>query len=83
MFYSRTGKSVFYAVVYGLMYHKMEDTSSISKLFIEDTEKVLGKDLYFQLKKAEPDVILDYTISGFFDRCRIMNSLLAEFGFCF
>ena len=51
MFYSRTGKQFFYAMVYGLMYHKMEDASPISKLFIKDAEKVLGKDIYFQLKK--------------------------------
>ena len=71
----------FYAVVYGLMYHKMENQTPISKISIEHAEKVLRRDLCFKLKKTEPDVMLDYTIFGFFDWCRILNKLLAEFGF--
>ena len=63
------------------MYHKIEDATPISKIFIEDVEKVLGKDLYFQLQKTEPYVMLDYTVFGFFDRCRNMNKLWVEFGF--
>ena len=43
------------------MYHKIEDSTPILKIFIEDVEKVLGKDLYFQLQKIEPYVMLDYT----------------------
>ena len=81
IFYSRARKSVFCAVVYGLMYHEIEDATPISKIVIEDVEKVLGKDLYFQLQKIEPYVMLDYTVFGFFDRCRNMNKLLVEFGF--
>ena len=57
----------FYAVVYGLMYHKMENQTPISKISIEHAEKVLRRDLCFKLKKTEPDVMLDYTIFGFFD----------------
>ena len=63
------------------MYHKIEDATPISKIFIEDVEKVLGKDLYFQLQKTEPYVMLDYTVFGFFDRYRNMNKLWVEFGF--
>ena len=62
------------------MYQKIKDATPVSKIFIEDAEKILGKKLYFELQKIKPSVMLDYTVFGYFDRCRIMNRVLAEFG---
>ena len=73
----------FYAVIYGLMYHKMKDATPVSKILIKDAEEILGKKLYFELQKIKPVVMLDYTFFGFFDRCRTMNRVLSEFGFFF
>ena len=82
MFYSRARKSYFfYAIVYGLMYHKIKGATPISNISIDDAEKTLGREFYFELQKIKPDVMLDYTVFGFFNRCRIMNRVLAEFGF--
>ena len=72
----------FYAVVYRLMYHKIKD-SPISNISIDDAEKTLWREFYFELQKIKSDVMLDYTFFGFFDWCRIMNRVLAEFGFFF
>ena len=63
------------------MYQKIKDATPVSKIFIEDAEKILGKKLYFELQKIKPSVMLDYTVFGYFDRCRVMNRVLAEFGF--
>ena len=53
------------------MYQKIKDATPVSKIFIEDAEKSLGKKLYFELQKIKPSVMLDYTVFGYFDRCRI------------
>ena len=63
------------------MYQKIKDATPVSKIFIKDAEKILGKKLYFELQKTKPSVMLDYTVFGYFGRCRIMNGILAEFGF--
>ena len=64
------------------MYHKIKDATPISKILIEDAEKILGREFYFELQKIKPDVMLDYTVFCFFlDRYRIMNRVLAEFGY--
>ena len=62
------------------MYQKIKDATPVSKIFIEDAEKSLGKKLCFELQKIKPSVMLDYTVFGYFDRCRITNRVLAEFG---
>ena len=71
----------FYAVLYGLMYHKIKDATPISKISIDDAEKTVGRDFYFELQKIKPAVMLDYTVFGFFDRCKTMNWVLSRFGF--
>ena len=63
------------------MYHKIKGATPISNISIDDAEKTLGREFYFELQKIKPDVMLDYTVFGFFNRCRIMNRVLAEFGF--
>ena len=63
------------------MYHKIKDATPISNISIDDAEKTLGRKFYFELQKLKPDVMLYYTVFGFFDQCRIMNRVLAEFGF--
>ena len=70
----------FYAVVYGL-YQKIKDAPPITKVLVEDAEKILGKTFYFELQKIKQDVMLNYTFFGFFNRCKLMNRVLAEFGF--
>ena len=44
-------------------------------------KEILGQDFYLALKEIEPDVMLDHTIFGFFERCSIMNEVLAKFGY--
>ena len=44
-------------------------------------KEILEADSYLQLKEIEPDVMLDHTIFGFFERCTKMNKVLAKFGY--
>ena len=47
----------------------------------DQIKEILGQDFYLALKEIEPDVMLDHTIFGFFERCTIMNEVLAKFGY--
>ena len=66
----------FYSVVYGRMSQKTENKSNIDQF-----KEILGQDFYLALNEIEPDVMLDHTIFGFFERCSIMNEVLAKFGY--
>lgn len=57
---------LFFSVVYGPMFHKGEETN-IDKT---GAQKVLGDDLYFDLKDIESENFLDKTLFGFFERCQ-------------
>ena len=70
---------LFYAVVYGLMHHKLQK-NTLTSLELKFVEEVLGRDFFFKLKRIEPKTDLDYTGFGFFERCQLMNETLAEFG---
>ena len=71
---------LFYAVVYGLMHHKLQK-NTLTSLELKFVEEVLGRDFFFKLKRIEPKTDLDYTGFGFFERCQLMNETLAEFGY--
>ena len=47
----------------------------------DQIKEILGQDFYLALKEIEPDVMLDHTIFGFFERCTIMTEVLAKFGY--
>ena len=66
----------FYSIVYGLMFQKTEKRPEL-----DFAKEVLGSDFYLALTEIEPDVMLDHTIFGFFDRCTKMNEVLAKFGY--
>ena len=63
------------------MYHKIKDATPISKISIDDAEEMVGRDFYFELQKIKRTVMLDYTVFGFFDRCKTMNWFLSQFEF--
>ena len=68
----------FYAVVYGIMYNKING----QQIFLEDAEKTLGTDLFFELKKIEKSTMLDHSIFFFFfNRCQSINNVLNYFGY--
>ena len=49
----------------------------------EDAQKVMGDYLYFDLIEIEPETLLDKTLFGFFDRCYVINKVLAKHGLFF
>ena len=65
----------FYSVIYGLMFQKTKNPD------LDLAKEILEADSYLQLKEIEPDVMLDHTIFGFFERCTKMNKVLAKFGY--
>ena len=67
----------FYAVVYGLMYCK----SNGGNVFLENAEETLGDELFIELKKIEKSTMLNHSIFGFFDPCKLINDVLCEYGF--
>ena len=71
----------FYAVVYGLMHEKLKKQTLTTAILLKDAEEVLGTEFFLKLKEIEPDVKLDYTIFGFFDRCQLINNVLYEHGY--
>ena len=66
----------FYSVVYGLISQKTEKKTNFDQF-----KEILGHNFYLALEEIEPDVMLDHTIFGFFERCSIMNEVLAKFGY--
>ena len=66
----------FHSVVYDLMFQKTE-----KRLNLDLAKEILGTDFYLALKEIEPDVMLDHTIFGFFERCTRINEVLAKFGY--
>ena len=67
----------FYAVVYGLMYCKNNE----GNVFLENSEETLGNELFIEVKKIEKSTMLDHSIFGFFDPCKLINDVLCEYGF--
>ena len=51
------------------------------KMWKKDAQKILGDDLYFDLKGIESETMLDKTLFGFFESCYKINSVIAKHGF--
>ena len=66
---------LFCSLIYGLMFQKTKKTD------LDLAKEILEADFFLQLKEIEPDVMLDHTIFGFFERCTKMNEVLAKFGY--
>lgn len=64
----------FYAVIYGLMYNKLNG----GNFELENAEETLGHDFFIKLKEIEASVMLDHSIFGFSDRCCQINEVLSE-----
>ena len=67
----------FYSIIYGLLYNKLNGKN----IKLENTEKILGKNLFTDLKKIEKKTMLDHCIFGYFDQCQLINEILSEHGF--
>ena len=76
-FPSDLDNQIFYAVVCGIMYNKINR----QQIFLEDAEKTLGTDLFFELKKVEKSTMLGHWIFGFFNCCQSINNVLNDFGY--
>ena len=70
---------LFYAVLYGIMYCKLSGLS----VELQFAERVLGSELFIELKKTKKSTVLDLSIFVFFDRCQVINEVLSEYGFFF
>ena len=70
---------LFCAVLYGIMYCKLSGLS----VQLQFAERVLGSELFIELKKTKKSTVLDLSIFGFFDRCQVINEVLSEYGFFF
>ena len=70
---------LFYAVLYGIMYCKLSRLS----VELQFAERVLGSELFIELKKTKKSTVLDLSIFVFFDRCQVINEVLSEYGFFF
>ena len=51
---------IFYAVVYGLMYCKLNG----QKVLLENAKETLGSEFFNELKKTEKSTMLDHSIFG-------------------
>ena len=67
----------FCSVIYGIMHQKTEGKN----LELKFAEEILGREFFLKLKEIEPDIMLDHTIFGFFNRCTLINELIAQFGY--
>ena len=50
-------------------------------VFLENAEETLGNELFIELKKIEKSTMLNHSIFGFFDPCKLINDVLCEYGF--
>ena len=45
---------------------------------LEKAKETLGDDFFLKLKEVEASVMLDYTLFGYFERCRLINEVLSR-----
>ena len=64
----------FDVIIYGVMFYK-SNGEIIDKTKIVE---VLGEDFYNDLLEIKDDIKLDKTLFGYFDRCFIINQVLAK-----
>lgn len=58
--------------------HKKLRKQTLTPVILKDAEEVLGREFFLKLKEIEPEVMLDYTIFGYFDRCYLVNQAKIE-----
>ena len=63
--------------MYGIMHHKLNGLN----VSLEKAEETLGKQFFIELKLIENLIMLDHSVSGFFNPCMLANNVLSEFGF--
>ena len=62
----------FNAVVYGLMYCKLNG----QEIILEKAKETVGNEFFIELKKIEKSTMLDHSIFTFFDQCKLINDIL-------
>ena len=67
----------FDSIVYSVIYH-MTKRKTLHKGKMKD---VLGNDFYNDLIEIKNEIQLDRTIFGYFDRCFLVNKVLAKYNF--
>ena len=60
------------------MFEKLKGQALVKR---EEAKYVLGKDFFIKLMEIEPNLTLDHSIFGYFDRCHLVNNVLSEHGF--
>ena len=50
-------------------------------VFLENAEETLGNELFIELKNIGKSTMLNHSIFGFFDQCKLINDVLCEYGF--
>ena len=56
------------------MHHKRET----QKVELENFREALGNNFFLKLKQVEGSVMLNHSIFGYFERCRLVNDILSE-----
>ena len=64
----------FYAVIYGILFDKLKGQD----VKLEKARQTLGEKFFIKLMQIEPTVMLDHSIFGYFERCRLVNDILSE-----
>ena len=64
----------FNAVVYGLMYCKLNG----QEIILEKAKETVGNEFFIELKKIEKSTMLDHSIFVFFDQCKLINDILCR-----
>ena len=64
-------------LIYGIMFYK-SNSEIIDK---NKTTEVIGEDFYNDLLEIKDEIKLDRTLFGHFDRCFIVNQVLAKHNF--
>ena len=59
------------------MYHKLNGQN----IMLEKVEETLGRKFFMELKLIDQSVMLDHSVSGFFNQSMVANKVLSEFGF--
>ena len=62
-------RTIFYTVI-----HKLKGQN----VKLENAKETLGDDFFLKLKEVETSVMLDYTLFGYFERCRLINETLSK-----
>ena len=75
--FKNSGNPFFDSILYGIMF-KISEGKILKK---DKANDVLGKNFYEELLEIKDDTQLDKTLFGFFDRCFLVNKILAKYNF--